>query len=217
VTYIAVITTSNPDLSLFPGMTANVRIVVDTRDNVLKLPNAALRFRPAGVADVREPVRAAVADQGDKGAGRQAGQAARERLVKELDLDAEQQAKLEAIFSDTRDRIRALTIEDQNERRKQVERLRAESRVRIADMLNPEQRARYEAMGAARRGSTSGRVWVVDDAGLPKAVNVRLGLSDGSYTELVSSEFSEGVPVIVGMAAAEKGQPAPAAGPRFGF
>ena len=219
VTYIAVITTSNPDLSLFPGMTANVRIVVDTRDNVLKLPNAALRFRPAGVIDVREPVRAAVADQGDKGAGRQAGQAARERLVKELELDAEQQAKLEAIFSDTRDRIRALAMEDRNERRKQVERLRAESRVRIADMLNPEQRARYEAMGAARlaRGSTSGRVWVVNDSGLPKAVNVRLGLSDGSYTELVSSEFSDGVPVIVGMAAAEKGRPAPAAGPRFGF
>jgi HlyD family secretion protein len=219
VTYIAVITTSNPDLSLFPGMTANVRIVVDTRDNVLKLPNTALRFRPAGVVDVREPVPAAVTDQGDKGAGRQAGQAARERLVKELDLNAEQQTKLEAIFSEMQDKIRALTVEDQNERRKQVERLRAESRVRIADMLNPEQRTRYEAMGAARltRGSTSGRVWVVDDAGRPKAVNVRLGLSDGSYTELVSSEFTEGVPVIVGMAAAEKGRPAQATGPRFGF
>ncbi|HXF66674.1 MAG TPA: efflux RND transporter periplasmic adaptor subunit, partial [Burkholderiales bacterium] len=50
VTYTAVIATSNPDLILFPGMTANVRIVTDTRENVLKVPNAALRFRPAGAA-----------------------------------------------------------------------------------------------------------------------------------------------------------------------
>ena len=55
VTYTAVIATSNPNLELFPGMTANVRIVVDTRENVLKVPNAALRYRPAGAADARAP------------------------------------------------------------------------------------------------------------------------------------------------------------------
>jgi len=219
VTYIAVITTSNSDLSLFPGMTANVRIVVDTRDNALKLPNAALRFRPPGIVEAREPVRAAVVSQADKGQGRQAGEAARERLVNELKLDAQQQARLETIFNETRDKIRALATEDQNERRKQVERLRSESRARIAEMLNPEQRARYEAIGAARatRGSTSGRVWVVAESGKPKAVTVRLGLSDGSYTELVSSEITEGAPVIIGTAAADKTQPGQPAGPRFGF
>jgi HlyD family secretion protein len=86
-------------------------------------------------------------------------------------------------------------------------------------MLNPEQRARYEAMGAARaaRGSASGRVWIADETGRPKAVTVRLGLSDGSYTELVSSEITEGAAVIVGTAAAEKAQPGRATGPRFGF
>ncbi|HYH42785.1 MAG TPA: efflux RND transporter periplasmic adaptor subunit, partial [Burkholderiales bacterium] len=51
VTYIAVIRTSNPDLNLFPGMTANVRIIIATRENVLKAPNSALRFRPAGAGD----------------------------------------------------------------------------------------------------------------------------------------------------------------------
>jgi HlyD family secretion protein len=86
-------------------------------------------------------------------------------------------------------------------------------------MLNPEQRARYEAIAAARvtRGSTSGRVWVVDESGRPKAVTVRLGLSDGSYTELVSGEVAEGAPVIIGTAAADKTQPGQPAGPRFGF
>jgi HlyD family secretion protein len=48
ISYTVVISAANPDQSLLPGMTANVRVVVDSRDNVLKVPNAALRFRPAG-------------------------------------------------------------------------------------------------------------------------------------------------------------------------
>ena len=55
VTYVAVIRTSNPDLSLFPGMTANVRVIIETRENVLKVPNAALRFRPVGHTEVLRP------------------------------------------------------------------------------------------------------------------------------------------------------------------
>jgi HlyD family secretion protein len=47
VTYDTVIGVSNPDLKLKPGMTANVSIVVSHRDDVLKVSNAALRFRPA--------------------------------------------------------------------------------------------------------------------------------------------------------------------------
>ncbi len=46
VTYDAVLDVSNADLRLKPGMTANVTFVVDERDDVLRLPNAALRFRP---------------------------------------------------------------------------------------------------------------------------------------------------------------------------
>jgi HlyD family secretion protein len=48
VTYDVVVTVSNSDLSLKPGMTANVRIVVDKRDNVLRVPDQALRFSPGG-------------------------------------------------------------------------------------------------------------------------------------------------------------------------
>ena len=47
VTYDTVIGVNNPDLKLKPGMTANVSIVIAHRDNVLKISNAALRFRPA--------------------------------------------------------------------------------------------------------------------------------------------------------------------------
>ncbi len=46
VTYDTIVEVHNPDLKLKPGMTANVSIIVAERDNVLKIPNAALRFRP---------------------------------------------------------------------------------------------------------------------------------------------------------------------------
>ncbi|MFM7075183.1 MAG: efflux RND transporter periplasmic adaptor subunit [Planctomycetaceae bacterium] len=46
VTYPVVIATPNPDLKLLPGMTAEISFEVDRRDDVVKVPNAALRFYP---------------------------------------------------------------------------------------------------------------------------------------------------------------------------
>ncbi|HVO09151.1 MAG TPA: efflux RND transporter periplasmic adaptor subunit [Vicinamibacteria bacterium] len=46
VTYDAVVDIDNPDLKLKPGMTANVTFVAAQRDDVLRVPNAALRFHP---------------------------------------------------------------------------------------------------------------------------------------------------------------------------
>jgi HlyD family secretion protein len=46
VTYDAVVDVENPELKLRPGMTANVTFVYAEKDDVLKVPNAALRFRP---------------------------------------------------------------------------------------------------------------------------------------------------------------------------
>ena len=45
VTYDVVITVKNPDLKLLPGMTANIAIVVAHKDDALKVPNSALRFK----------------------------------------------------------------------------------------------------------------------------------------------------------------------------
>jgi HlyD family secretion protein len=50
VTYTVVLSTKNPDLALLPGMTALVQVVVDEARDVLKVPNAALRFQPVGTA-----------------------------------------------------------------------------------------------------------------------------------------------------------------------
>jgi len=51
VTYTVIITASNDDLTLLPGMTANVRIVTAKKDKVLKVANAALRFKPESEKD----------------------------------------------------------------------------------------------------------------------------------------------------------------------
>lgn len=46
VTYDAILRVDNPEGRLRPGMTANVRVVTERRDDVLRIPNAALRFKP---------------------------------------------------------------------------------------------------------------------------------------------------------------------------
>ncbi len=54
VTYPVVVAAANPELKLLPGMTASISFEVDSKENVLKIPNAALRFYPPEVKYVRE-------------------------------------------------------------------------------------------------------------------------------------------------------------------
>ena len=53
VTYTAVVRVNNEDLKLRPGMTANASIITGQKQGVLRVPNAALRFRPPEGADVK--------------------------------------------------------------------------------------------------------------------------------------------------------------------
>ena len=160
-TYTVVVGFSNPGASLLPGMTANVRIIIETRDNVLKLPNAALRVRIAGV----EPAAAASGAAGaasavrsgnaggwswigsaqaqPAGGGGGGGGAMRERLVSELALDTEQQGKLDAILLELRPRFMALREMPEDERAAARDKVMAEMRERVSKMLTPAQRERY--------------------------------------------------------------------------
>ena len=47
VTYDVVVLVDNTDFRLKPGMTANVSIITSSKENVIKIPNAALRFTPS--------------------------------------------------------------------------------------------------------------------------------------------------------------------------
>ena len=102
ITYPVVVAVDNRDEVLLPGMTANAEIEVSRRDGVLKLPNAALRFKPAEDAI---------------GATRRATQAARRasrhgddlpKLAASLQLNAAQQAAFDdALDADARAHGRA--------------------------------------------------------------------------------------------------------------
>lgn len=218
VTYVAIISAPNPDLTLLPGMTTNVRITVANRDQVLRVPNAALRYRPPGAAaPAKGEKNAQKTDaQSAPGGGGQA-QATRERLTRELGLSAEQQTKLEAIQKSTAEKIAAISADDPALRKKEAGRLRAQSRTEIAAILNEEQLKRYEALAAEQRGvaTTRGTVWVPDGTHAPKSVSVRLGISDGSFTELPGDELKEGDAVIIGTGTARAETRSTA--PRFGF
>lgn len=69
VSYDTVISVNNPDMKLKPGMTANVSIIVAQKDNALKIPNAALRFRlPESLAPKASATNAATAAAGTNAA-----------------------------------------------------------------------------------------------------------------------------------------------------
>jgi HlyD family secretion protein len=151
VTYNVVIGVPNPDLKLFPGMTANVKILVDRREHVLKIPNAALRFRPA---EAKEQAR-----QGTDGAVRAAGG-------------------------------------------------RPES-----GQGAPPPRGEHKA-GA---GQT---IWVLGSGRTPSPVPVKLGISDGAFSELIQGDLTEGQEVVVGVVSSDgsaaAGRPQPGQrGPRL--
>ena len=72
VTYNVVIDVANPEQKLKPGMTANLTITIDERANVVKVPNAALRFTPQLSAGERTRSRAGgTSNQNSQRAARQ--------------------------------------------------------------------------------------------------------------------------------------------------
>ena len=71
VTYNVVLDVDNAEQKLKPGMTANLTITIDERNNVLKVPNAALRFRPQSANDQNR------ANSGDNNGAQRQGRAQR--------------------------------------------------------------------------------------------------------------------------------------------
>jgi HlyD family secretion protein len=172
VTYVAVVGFTNTGNRLLPGMTANVRVVTDQRQDVLKVPNAALRVRIAGVEPAAQGASApaqgasgassgtstgqsgfswmsqAIAQPAGGGGGGQGGglAAQRERLVNELQLNDEQKTKLDAIYSDMRPRFATMRDMPDDERAAAREKITAEIRQKINAMLTAEQRSKYQTM-----------------------------------------------------------------------
>ena len=138
VNYIAIVDVDNADLKLRPGMTANASIITAKREDVLRLPNAALRFRPPEGATVAPPKRP---EGRSEGKGQEYGGEKRER--------GEWKG-----------------------------------------------RARREENGAEHAALKT--VYVVDDNGGLRAQPVELGISDGTWTEVVGPAPQEGDLIATG-------------------
>lgn len=234
VIYTTVIEVDNPNLDLRPGMTANLRIVTERRQDVVRVPNAALRWRPPVAAEEAPPlplpVQRAPAESDDSAAGPFAGGGGpgggggrggfqpgvfADRIKGALGLDENQKQALDRIVAELpapgngRGRGRGLLIE------------------KINGILNETQRTTLEGLlqdwsrgGGGRRRQdaradtgVAGRVYRIGEQGRPQLVTVRLGSSDGTFTEVLSG-LSAGASVITG------GGPAPSARPggfRFGM
>jgi HlyD family secretion protein len=206
VTYTAVIRVENDDQALLPGMTANLQIITDEHRDVLRVPNAALRFRPAlGVASTVVP--AAPTNVFAEGPRARPLQDLRERIIAELAPTAEQIAAIDRILADARANLPALEPGSSPEdRRNAFRQARLDLQAKITAVLDPERREKLAALSAEpRRGSrpavadtgSPGRVYVLDSGNVPQPVAVRLGATDGSYTEILAGDLRNGTPVIV--------------------
>jgi len=154
----------------------------------------------------------------------------RNHLVTELALTPSQVEKVDAIYADARPRFATLRDVPAEERTKARDRITADIRARIGDLLTPEQKPKYAVLvaQAASRQSTRGRIYLMGEDGKPVAYNVRLGITDGTSTELIVSPnspdaavFKEGAVVIIGtLTPGSTGSQTPkpaAAGPRMPF
>jgi HlyD family secretion protein len=225
VTYVVVITAENRDQRLLPGMTATVRLITDRRDDVLRVPNAALRWRPPGTARAPEPAPAA-----GGGAGTGGGWVGLDQiepvLARELSLDATQRASLAAIVEEAREQFRGLRGAGlpPDQLRARMRAARQQTETRIAAILRPEQKTAYETWRAQRaatapaQGPVQGRVYVLDANGRPQPAALRLGIGDGSFTEILGGDLAAGQDLVVGGGPRAPQHAAPAAGgPRFGL
>jgi HlyD family secretion protein len=215
VAYIVIAEADNPRGKLMPGMTANADIVLERRTGVLKVPAAALRWSPpdanpqaqrqAGGPMGGGPQAGGGQRQGAGGGGGQGGGMRGARLLEQLDLDAGQKAKAEAIFTEAMSKARAAASGDQRAQRQAMRAAMQEALTKIEPILKPAQkeklvalRARMASAGGGRGqgGFTSGVVYVLRDD-KPVAVPVRVGASDGSFTQVVG-DLKPGDQVITG-------------------
>ena len=159
VTYATVVDAPNPDLKLKPGMTATITLEIVRRENVLKIPNAALRFRPTPelFAALDQPTPETVApapvtERPPPGGGRMRGArgpAARGPVRPNRPATAADAPIVPAVERG------AATI----------------------DAL----------FGPLAPATSTGRVWIMQDGGRLSPVAVRLGVTDGAATELIEA------------------------------
>lgn len=194
VTYKVIIDAPNQQQLLLPGMTANVNVIRGQQTDVLRVPNAALRFRPAGASNTAT---AQVAPD----------QAA--ELIKELNLAGDKASSVRKLFGDFNKALQQARANSSNnpmsDMRQQMQQLRQKLTNDLQMVLSEAEFQRYNELSAQRRPArqgaaeqgTAAQVWVLDDKQQPQQVNIRVGLSNDEYSELLSGNLQLGDKVIV--------------------
>jgi HlyD family secretion protein len=175
VTYNVVIDVSNPEQKLKPGMTANLTVTIDERNDVLKVPNSALRFTP----------------QTADGSQTRAGNGNGSRRAQRQNAGGAQQNNAGATNNGGSDSPAGVAANNGGATQQ-------------ADASAAQQQQQNGARGQFARptepvlpGQTR-RVWVLGADGKPEPRRIKIGLSDGSSTEVVEGELREGDVVITG-------------------
>ena len=195
VTYTVVIAAENPLGRLLPGMTANVEIVTGEHKDVVLVPSEALRYQPRG------PAQAAIArDAWTTGAvlarGDRRGRLL-QRLKEQLELTEAELGKIDAGLDAEFATIKSAGPPAAGASN---EDMREQARMRVAKVLRavltPEKYKKYEELARQRpAGRRRATIWTYADGALWPH-EVRLGLSDGSVTEIVEG-LPEGSDVVV--------------------
>jgi HlyD family secretion protein len=195
VTYNVVIDVSNPEQKLKPGMTANLTITIDERNNVLKVPNSALRFTPTDASGQRIGRSGGNSNDQTAGQGGQTGQGGQRRQR------GQQADGATGAVSPGQQAAPAGQPADQQAGKQ------AGAQSNFAPPSAP-----------VLPGQTR-MIWVMGQDGKPQSRRIKVGLSDGASTEVVEgSNLQEGELVITGqtISGAAKTQSNTNAAPGFG-
>jgi HlyD family secretion protein len=213
VTYDTVVGVTNADFKLKPGMTATLSIITAQRANVLKIPNAALRFKPSEPSTNQTLVAGLLAKVGlakePKTAATNGVQAAKSGGTNKIETAENALPPL------TGNEPPEVLMRRVREMRDRGEEPSPEIRAKLRELFQSGVLQRPGGQGGGNSSRTrSAPAWrtlyvlatnTPPDGGepvvAPKAVRVRTGITDGSYTE-VSDGLQEGDSVILTVRAA---------------
>lgn len=184
VTYSAVIEVANPDQKLRPGMTANITVPVARRDNVLTVPNSALRFKP-NLSDAEQQ---ALRDKMDERRKQRDAERNQNGQAGEQGQKPDNQAQNSNASAPNRQRPQAGGDAGQG---------------------NPASGQGGGAQGNGAGGQAGGgdnsqrrqgaqMVWVLVGAKNIEPRFVRTGLTNGRVTEIISGDLHEGDVIVTG-------------------
>lgn len=209
VTYKVIVTARNDDLALFPGMTANVEMVLGSRDDVLTVPNSALRYRPRGESAENQMAQSSARGGGQQRGGRPpTAEDSAARLKEQLGLDDEQEQKAVAVYNDLSQKMRGLFMSmasrggggppgrgGGSDMRQRMSNLMEHANKEILEFLNAEQREKFEIMLASMSGNRQ-TVYTLAEDGTEVQKSIVVGLQDDNVAEVLSG-LEEGDSVIV--------------------